>query len=206
MTMTNKTMQTLKQIDEELTAFLLKGKEKEGKLLEEVEVAKASKAEAVNEAIKAKQEDNAKAFAKANQEQRTAKDIADFYLAKLDDIKNDPYISKEDYTAYTARIMAELDQLNNESKAKAGALLKELVQIKEDFEPVLQAGQELLHKLQHTLYKDHAETTTVTGTKVHLDSLENKYHDYSLIHWLEYINKTYASEQLQKHAEKGEDK
>lgn len=206
MTMTNKTMQALKQIDEELTAFLLKGKEKEGKLLEEVEVAKASKAEAVNEAIKAKQEDNAKAFAKANQEQRTAKDIADFYLAKLDEIKNDPYISEEDYTAYTARIMAELDQLNNESKARAGALLKELVQIKEDFEPVLQAGQELLHKLQHTLYKDYAETTTVTGTKVHLDSLENKYRDYSLIQLLEYINKTYASEQLQQHAEKGEDK
>lgn len=204
--MTNKTMQTLKQIDEELTAFLLKGKEKEGKLLEEVEVAKASKAEAVNEAIKAKQEDNAKAFAKANQEQRTAKDIADFYLAKLDDIKNDPYISKEDYTAYTARIMAELDQLNNESKAKAGALLKELVQIKEDFEPVLQAGQELLHKLQHTLYKDHAETTTVTGTKVHLDSLENKYRDYSLINWLEYITKGHGALQLQQHTEKGEDK
>lgn len=201
MTMTNKTMQTLNQIDEELTAFLLKGKDKEGKLLEEVEVAKASEAEAVNAAIKAKQEDNAKAFAKANQEQRTAKDIADFYLAKLDEIKNDPYISKEDYTAYTARIMAELDQLNNESKAKAGALLKELVQIKEDFEPVLQAGQTLLRKLQYELYKDYAEATSGKGTKFHLESLENKYRDYSLIQWLEYINKTYASEQLQKHAE-----
>lgn len=204
--MTNKTMQTLNQIDEELTALLLKGKEKEGKLLEEVEVAKASEAEAVNAAIKAKQEDNAKAFAKANQEQRTAKDIADFYLAKLDEIKNDPYISKEDYTAYTARIMSELDQLNNESKVKAGALLKELVQIKEDFEPVLQAGQELLHKLQHTLYKDHAETTTVTGTKVHLDSLENKYRDYSLINWLEYITNGHGALQLQQHTVKGEDK
>lgn len=204
--MTNKTMQALNQIDEELTALLLKGKEKEGKLLEEVEVAKASEAEAVNAAIKAKQEDNAKAFAKANQEQRTAKDIADFYLAKLDEIKDDPYISEEDYTAYTARITAELDQLNNESKAKAGALLKELVQIKEEFEPVLQAGQTLLRKLQYELYKDYAEATSGTGTKFHLESLENKYRDYSLIQWLEYITKTYASEQLQTHAEKGEDK
>lgn len=199
-------MQTLNQIDEELTALLLKGKEKEGKLLEEVEVAKASEAEAVNSAIKAKQEDNAKAFAKANQEQRTAKDIADFYLAKLDEIKNDPYISKEDYTAYTARIMAELDQLNNESKSKAGALLKELVQIKEEVEPVLQAGQTLLRKLQYELYKDHAETTTTTGTKVHLDSLENKYRDYSLIQWLEYITNGHGALQLQQHTEKGEDK
>ena len=80
------------------------------------------------------------------------------------------------------------------------------MQIKEDFEPVIQAGQELLHKLQHTLYKDHAETTTVTGTKVHLDSLENKYRDYSLINWLEYITNGHGALQLQQHTEKGEDK
>ncbi|MGO4994959.1 hypothetical protein ACTQ5F_08010 [Jeotgalibaca porci] len=204
--MTNKTMQILHGIEAELDGILLERQKELEVIFQEVETAKTIEDEAKVLAVKAKQDNKPKVFAQANQDLRTAQDIKTFHLNKIEEMEAEPFVSEAEYNHFTRMIKDELDHLNNESKEKAGALLKELVQIKEDFEPVIQEGQELLHKLQHTLYKNRAETTTATGTKVHLDSLENKYRDYSLINWLKHTTNGHGALQLQQHAEKGEDK
>jgi hypothetical protein len=194
--MTNKTMQELKKIEEELQAILTDGKQKEQEYMAEIETAVQNEKEANKAVINAKQEGNPQAYAKANQDLRNAKDIEQFYLDKIDEIKNYPYIRKEEHKAYSTRIKSALDKLNHAKKLRAGELLKELAKIQEEVAPVLQKGQQILHNLQHDILKDNAEITTATGVKVHLDNLEDKYQDYALVQWIEYINRQYQSQQL----------
>ncbi|MBT2731651.1 hypothetical protein [Carnobacterium sp. ISL-102] len=194
--MTKEIMQELNKIDEELQAILKEGNKKLEAHLQEVETAKANEKEARMAVIKAKKDAKASVFAKANQDFRDAKDVAEFYLDKIDEIKDNPYISKEEHKAYSTRIKSSLDKLNHSKKLRAGELLKELAEIQEEVAPVLQKGQEILHNLQHDILKDNAETTTAKGVKVHLDNLEDKYQDYTLVQWIEYIYRQYQSQQL----------
>lgn len=201
--MTNKTMQELNNIEGQLTAILANGNKEVETFLQKVDTAKANEEEAIQAVVRAKQDGKPSVFAKANQDLRNAKDIANFYLDKIDEIKDDPYITKEEHEAYSTRIKVELDKLNHAKKLRAGELLKELAEIQEEVAPVLQKGQDMLHDLQHNILKDTAETTTGTGVKVHLDSLEDKYQDYTLVQWLEAINKQYPSQQLMSYTNEG---
>ena len=201
--MTNKTMQELNNIEEELKAILANGNKEVETFLQQVDTAKANEEEAIQAVVKAKQDSEPSVFTKANQDLRNAKDIANFYLDKIDEIKDDPYITKEEHKTYSTRIKVELDKLNHAKKLRAGELLKELAEIQEEVAPVLQKGQDMLHDLQHDILKDTAETTTATGVKIHLDSLEDKYQDYTLVQWLEAINKQYPSQQLMSYTNEG---
>lgn len=204
--MTTKTMQELNKIEEELKAIILESEKELEVYLKEIEVAKKSEAEAVEAVIKAKKGSNAEAFAKANQDLNNAKDIATFYVEKITEMKELPYITKEQHAEYSARIKKHLDALNHMKKVRAGKILEELKEIQEEVWPVIKKGQSMLYEIQHNMLKDHAELVTANGTKVHMANLEDKYEDYSLMHGIEFITRQNPSQMLMEYIEKGEDK
>lgn len=204
--MTTKTMQELNKIEEELKVIILESEKELEVYLKEIEVAKKSEAEAVKAVIKAKKGSNAEAFAKANQDLNNAKDIATFYVEKITEMKELPYITKEQHAEYSARIKKQLDALNHVKKVRAGKILEELKEIQEEVWPVIKKGQSMLYEIQHNMLKDHAELVTANGTKVHMANLEDKYEDYSLMHGIEFITRQNPSQMLMEYIEKGEDK
>jgi len=104
----------------------------------ELKAAIDNEEEANRAVLKAKRGDDPKAYSKAIEEKRTASNIAQYFEGKIEQIKNEPYITEAEYKSYTKRIKAEMDAINNEGKAKASKLFKELEAIKEEVGSPLQ--------------------------------------------------------------------
>lgn len=189
-------VEELNRIDEELQVIKADGNKKTEEYLEKVDRAKADEEEAKKEVVKAKQDGSVSDYAKAQEKLRNAQDTVESYLDKVEGVKDGPYITKEQYAEYSKSIKDQLDQLNHDKKVRAGELLKELLEIREEVTPVLKKGQEMLHKLQHEILKDKAENVLANGDKFHSEALEDKYNDYTLIKWLEYISIQYPTKQL----------
>ena len=142
--MANKTMQELNKIEEELQAILTKGQQKEQEYMAEIGTAEQNEEEAKRAVIEAKQDGTATEYAKANQDLRTAKDVAQFYSGKIEKLKDDPYITEAEYNKYSEQIKSSLDKVRDIKLRRAGELLKELSEIREDFLPMLEKGNSLL--------------------------------------------------------------
>lgn len=188
--MTKEAMQEFNQIEEELNAIVVDGKKAAEAYQQEVDAAVANKEEATQAAIKAKQNGDADAYIKASQEMRNAQDMEQFYLDKLDEIKDDPYITEVDSSKIKSRITSELDSLNRKKKAKAGELLKQLIEIREEAIPVMDKGDSVLRKLNHEVLRDAA-------------SSDDRYGDRTLIQWIDMIARQYPTQQLMECANKG---
>lgn len=189
--MTNKTMQELNKIEEELQAIVVDGNEKVEAYLQEVETAKENEKEAKKAIVKAKQDGNVDAYAKANQDLRTAKDVVEFYSSKVDEIKDDPYITKVEYNEYTKRIKSEMDEINKNAGKRASKLLQELEIIRDEVMPATNKTNELLKNLQNNIYKYSAEQQMKEAkenkTPLNSDKLKNEYKEYSIAQGIRYI-------------------
>ena len=191
--MTKEAMQEFNQIEEELNAIVVDGKKAAEAYQQEVDAAVANKEEATQAAIKAKQNGDADAYIKASQEMRNAQDMEQFYLDKLDEIKDDPYITEVDSSKIKSRITSELDSLNRKKKAQAGELLKQLIEIREEAIPVMDKGDSVLRKLNREVLRDAA-------------SSDDRYGDRTLIQWIDMIARQYPTQQLMECANKGGNK
>lgn len=118
-------------------------------------------------------------YARAAAEARTRGDILELYSKQKAKLDTQPLISTEDYDAMVNQIMAELDQVNAKAKAEAAKHLEALKAIGRDSTEVINYGNDLLHQVQHDLFKDPAEMITANGNRVHLEALEKRYKDYS---------------------------
>lgn len=189
--MTNKTMQELNKIEEELKKIVVDGNEKVEAYLQEVETAKENEKEAKKAIVKAKQHGNVDDYAKANQDLRTAKDVVEFYSSKVDEIKDDPYITKVEYNEYTKRIKSEMDEINKNAGKRASKLLQELEIIRDEVMPATNKTNELLKNLQNNIYKYSAEQQMKEAkenkTPLNSDKLKNEYKEYSIAQGIRYI-------------------
>lgn len=191
--MTNEIMQEFEKIKVELDALVLEGKKTTEIYQKEVDAAMANKEEATQVAIKTKQNGDAQAYIKASQEMRNAQDMEQFYLDKLDEIKNDPYITGTELKQYRDRIKLKLDSINHSKKTRAGELLKELVEIRNEVAPVFDEGDKTLYKLNHEVLRDNLNPT----------GSDDRYNDRTLIQWIDMITRQYPAQQLMEYTDKG---
>lgn len=204
--MTNKTMQELNKIEEELQAILTKGQQKEQEYMAEIETAEQNEEEAKRAVIVAKQDGTATEYAKANQDLRTAKDIAQFYSGKIEKLKDDPYITEAEYNKYSEQIKSSLDKVRDIKLRRAGELLKELSEIREDFLPMLEKGNSLLGTLQHDLLKDEGKILYKGAAPIYGFDQIDRYKGAEGFSWIKGILAQYGASDLLKLTEKGENK
>lgn len=191
--MTNEIMQEFEKIKVELDALVLEGKKTTEIYQKEVDAAMTNKEEATQVAIKTKQNGDAQAYIKASQEMRNAQDMEQFYLDKLDGIKNDPYITGTELKQYRDRIKLKLDSINHSKKIRAGELLKELVEIRNEVAPVFDEGDKTLYKLNHEVLRDNLKPA----------GSDDRYDDRTLIQWIDMITRQYPAQQLMEYIDKG---
>lgn len=193
-------MQELNKIEEELQAILTDGKQKQQEYMAEIETAEQNEEEANIAVIKAKQGSNPKEYAKAIAEKRTASDIAEYYTGKIEELKNNPYITEAEYNEYTKQIKSAMDKINEEAAKRASKLLQELEPILEDVSPAYQKTNELLKNLQNNIYKNSYEKqmkeSKKNKTPLRSDRLKNEYNDNSILQGINYILSAYATKKI----------
>ena len=200
-------MQELNKIEEELQAILADGKQKEQEYMAEIETAEQNEEEANRAVINAKQGSDPQAYAKAVADKRTASDIAEYYTGKIEELRNDPYITEAEYNEYTKRIKSAMDKINEESAKRASKVLQELEPILDDASPAYQKTNDLLKNLQNNIYKSSYEKQMADArknkTSVNGSELRNEYTDNSILGAVRYIVESNSTKVLKT---KGEDK
>ena len=190
----------LQAIEQELKGILEAGQQKEAEYQAEINAAIENEEEANRAVIQAKKGDDPKAYAKAIEEKRMASNIVQYYEGKIEQIKNEPFITEAEYRDYTKRIKAAMDAINKEGKIKASKLLKELEAIKEEVAPAYAKANNLLRELQNNIYKHSCEKVMNEARKnktpLNTNELHNEYKDYSLIGSIDYILKSHAAKTI----------
>lgn len=193
-------MKELLAIEEELKAIQEEGNKRIREYQAEINAAIENEEEANRAVIKAKQGNDPKAYSKAIEEKRMASNIVQYYEGKIEQIKNEPFITEAEYRDYTKRIKTAMDAINKEGKIKASKLLKELEAIKEEVAPAYAKANNLLRELQNNIYKHSYEKQMVDakekGIPIKADRLHNEYKDYSLIGGIDYILKSHAAKTI----------
>ena len=193
-------MKELLALEQELKEIQEEGNKRVIEYQAEINAAIENEEEANRAVIEAKKGDDPKLYSKAIEEKRMASNIVQYYEGKIKQIKDEPFITEAEYRDYTKRIKAAMDAINNEGKAKASKLLKELEAIKEEVAPAYAKANDLLRKLQNNIYKFSYEKQMADakekGTPINTDRLHNEYKDYSLIGGIDYILKSQAAETI----------
>jgi|SRR5690625_255095 len=184
-------MEKLLKIEQELKAIQEEGNKQVVEFKAEIQTANDNEEQANKAVIKAKQGDDPKAYAKAIEDKRTASDIASFYTGKIEEIKNDPYITAAEYKEFTKRIKYEMDSINKQASQRASELLEELEAIQSEVTPAFNKTNELLSNLQNNIYKHSYEKQMKEArenkTPINTDRLHNQYKDNSIISGIEHI-------------------
>ena len=193
-------MKELLAIEKELKGIQEEGNKRVIEYQAEINAAIENEEEANRAVIKAKQGDDPEAYARAIEEKRMASNIVQYYEGKIEQIKDDPFITECEYNNYTNRIKEEMDAINNKGKAKVSKLFEELEAIKEEVAPAYAKANDLLRKLQNNIYKFSYEKQMADakekGTPINTDRLHNEYKDYSLIGGIDNILKSQAAEKI----------
>lgn len=195
-------MKELLNIEQELKEIQEEGKRKVLEYEAEIQAAKDNEEEANKAVIKAKQGNDPKAYAKAIEDKRTASDIASFYEGKIEEIKNEPYITESEYREYTKRIKSEMDRINQQTRKRVSELLDELENIQSELTPALVKTNELLRNLQNNIYKHSAdkqmELARKTGKPIVGSELNNEYKDGSVISGIEHILNSHVAKNIKR--------
>lgn len=193
-------MKELLALEKELKEIQEEGNKRISEYQAEINTAIENEEEANRAVIKAKQGDDPKAYAKAIEEKRMASNIAQYFEGKIKQIQDEPFITGTEYKEYSERIKAAMDIINNEGKANASKLFKELEAIKEEIAPAYNKTNELLRNLQNNIYKFTYEKQMAdakeNGTPLNTNELHNEYKDDNLIRGIDYILKSQAAETI----------
>lgn len=184
-------MEKLLKIEQELKAIQAEGNKKVSEYKAEVQTARDNEEKANKAVIKAKQGDDSKIYAKAIDDKRAASDIASFYVGKIEEIKNEPFITESEYREYTNRIKSEMDNINKQASQRVSELLEELEAIQSEVTPAFNKTNELLSNLQNNIYKHSADKqmkeAKETGRAVRGKDLRNEYKDSTIMGGIDYI-------------------
>lgn len=182
--MTNKTMQELNKIEEELNILTLDRDGKKEAYLSKIGEAKEAVRNATTLISETKKGENVQAYTKAKQAKRDSEEIVQFYTEKLEALNGEKYLSEEEYKHISNRIHSEIAELTEDKKARSGELLRELSEIHGELNTVVGKANEMLFRLQRVIYKDnpHSPTNSTRGTEV--------------LSWLKTIISQYGATQL----------
>ncbi len=185
--MSNKIMENLEIVKVQINEILDKAKQEGETIQNQLNVAMAAQKDAALATIEARNSGDPKVYAEAAANQRTFKDIAELYTHKKEAHDKNPFITQETYNAMIDQIMGELDKANDAAKAKVLEHIQALKEVADDLSNTIQFGNELLHQIQHELYKDDAYTTAANGNRFYLQSNEKEYRKRDLVFLLNEI-------------------
>ena len=177
-------MKNLETIQSKINEILTTAKQVGENLQSQVDTANKAKEDAAAAFIKAKQDGDPKAYAEAAADQRAFKDIAEMYEDKKKAHDKKPLVTVDEYKAMIDQITAELDQANDAAKEKVLSHIDALKVIAEELSQTIQSGNEMLHQIQHELFKDDAYSTASNGSRFYHHTNEKEYKNYDLIYLL----------------------
>lgn len=128
-------------------------------------------------------------YHRAQDAAREAKDTAEMYQKRIEKLEEAPLLSKEEYNGLVQEIMDELASVVSKDKKKILLLIDKILVIKDQESEIIEEGNRLLHILQHKCYKDDAYLVTSKGVKIHSETLEKKFKDYSVMWFVDRIEK-----------------
>ena len=166
----------------------------------ETEEARARAREAAATAYAAGDE---KAYHLAKEKERQHSDSISFYTQKMTEHSADPAIDSGQYSDLLAECMAILAESVRSDTAKIVSLMDKIIQIGEENEQTIREGNEILRTLQHDLAGDDACYTCQNGKKIHMDSLERRFSDYSVAALKNTVKTSFFYTQAKKAAEHG---
>lgn len=184
--MTNKTemkaIEKLREIENEFNAIIEKREVERQAYVDELERAEDDYKQAVEAVEAAEQNINIDDIIKAENERDKAKREMTLLERKIKTFGDLPLIKEAEYKEFDRRIKEIVENENDKGKEKVAKMMKEMVKVRDEYQPVINETNELLSVLQLKLLKDDASITAAGGNKVRMDRLVNKYNDYSIIH------------------------
>ena len=156
-------------------------------LEERIEVAKQKQKVANEEMDKATIAGDVKAYQKAKADRRDAEDAIEMHTKRINALEKSPLISSGEYEKSVAQIMAALGEVSAEAKKQIVSHMEQIRVIATECREEIVKGNEVLHKWQHEIYRDKAEMEIGNGKKLHSDSLEKKFTDFTVPQFASYI-------------------
>ncbi len=169
---------------EEMAKKILSDRTKE---TAELEAKVKQEAIAIEEANKAMEvatiAGNVKAYQKAKADRRDAADAKEMHDARLNALNHKPLISKADYEKAVAEIYAEIAGIDDKAKQNLTKLSEqmeaEILELQED----IKKANEVLHLLQHNVYRDADRKTDAQGEPLFLPHEDKKIEKWETINW-----------------------
>ena len=185
--------ESLTEIDNAVQAVLDRHTEYVSDLEAKIANAKEMQGKAKEDAAKAYAAADVDAYHDAQDEDRSAKDAETMYQQQLESALKNTMLSDADYQNYLSHIMQILAEDVQDKKDKIIGLLDQIISIAEDNQKNIEAGNKIIHKLQHDVMKDvdctHYDTN---GNAIHIFPFEKKFEDYSAAAFSSVIKDSYC--------------
>lgn len=154
---------------------------------EKCEAAKRREEAALKAAEEAYKEANTEEYHKSQEEARLSHDAMQMFGAKLEDLKREPVMTKEQFDAYYEAITEHLGKIVAADAKKVRALAKDLLEIKGREGKDLAEGNMLIEHIQKDLLKDPCGVMLNNGNFVEQPYRIKKFKDYSVMEFLRFI-------------------
>lgn len=187
--MAQKIATTLTEIEKNLSKIL---EDKEGAIKSFMDLSESAKARIEAATIEAETAFNSadeKTYHKALDEKRTNEDLLAMYLHKADEIRNAPYITKEELDQIASKITTTLDAYMEEQLKDYTQKLESMLAQRDDINRMITHANSILGLAQKQLYKDPCGATSKSGEFIPHLSKEMKYQNISLYAVLDEIVK-----------------
>ena len=178
---------TITDVENRIEKILADTARESTELEEKIEVFKMEQNEENDAMEVATINSDLKAYQKAKAEYGNASDAIEMHTRRLDTLKNKPLISSVDFEKGVAQIMTALGEVTADAKKEIIGHVEAIRVIAAECQAEIKKGNKLLHQWQHDIYMDDAKITVANGNKVHMDNLEKKYGDFSVIQFAEHI-------------------
>lgn len=155
---------------------------------EKYENAQKRESEALKAADKAYIKTDSEAYHKAQEEARLSHDAMQMYAAKLEELKKQPMITKEQFEEYCAVIMEHLSGIVAEDLERVREIIMDLLEIKGHESAKLTEGNMFMESMQKNLLKDPCGVLLDNGTFVPMPNQVKKFKDFSVVSFLAFIS------------------
>ncbi len=156
----------LQKIEEQLQAIRSEAERQLDIMDRGMEEAADSEAQAKKQLEKAKEATDPEAYSEAAAKLRTAKDVREMYSQKGLEIMRRPLISDEDYQKIKGEILSEIRGQSEAAGARALELMKELKEIRDEFNEDVEKTNDLLYELQKNIFRMPKTSQRPNGTTV----------------------------------------
>ena len=180
MTMSKK----LEDIRTHLNELVSEATSQENELLESIRLSERILHDATSRMNTAYADANVSEYHTAQDERRQAQDAIEMYKAKLDSLKSNPLITREDYSSLLADITAEQEKAERKAFRRITKLIEEAIDINTHLLNEIQSGDECLSRLQIECFKDPDYLNAPNGAK---QFRVKKWKDYKVPYFVEYL-------------------